>query len=168
MAGQAALKATESYALSDNGPGVSWSQIPCVGCGGWIATAGELIKFMIGVRGIGAPRGTPVDVIAKLNKEINTGLTDPMIAARIADLASTPFIASPAELDQRVIKYTKKWGDVIRGAGIKVDAAFQSAAYKLVNDGYDTRSLQAGIETFKTPRATPHLASDRFKTFWRD
>jgi len=42
--------ATDSYALSDNGPGVLWSQIPCVGCGGWIATAGELIKFMSGVR----------------------------------------------------------------------------------------------------------------------
>src|SRR5262249_40852486 len=50
--------------------------------------------------GIGAPRGTPVDVIAKLNKEINMGLTDPKIAALIADLASTPFIASPAELDK--------------------------------------------------------------------
>jgi CubicO group peptidase (beta-lactamase class C family) len=42
--------ATDSYALSDNGPGVLWSQIPCVGCGGWIGTAGELIKFMSGVR----------------------------------------------------------------------------------------------------------------------
>ena len=71
--------------------------------------------------GIGAPRGTPVDVIAKLNKEINKGLTDPMIAARIADLASTPFISSPAELDQLVIEYTKKWGNVIRGASIKVE-----------------------------------------------
>ena len=71
--------------------------------------------------GIGAPRGTPVDVISKLNKEINTGLTDPIIAARIADLASTPFISSPAELDQLVIEYTKKWGNVIRGAGIKVE-----------------------------------------------
>jgi tripartite-type tricarboxylate transporter receptor subunit TctC len=70
---------------------------------------------------IGAPRGTPVDVIAKLNKEINTGLTNPKIAARIADLASTPFIASPAELDELVIEYTKKWDHVIRGAGIKVE-----------------------------------------------
>jgi tripartite-type tricarboxylate transporter receptor subunit TctC len=71
--------------------------------------------------GIGVPRGTPVDVIAKLNKEINTGLTDPKIAARIADLASTPFIASPTELDKLVIEYTEKWGSVIRSAGIKVE-----------------------------------------------
>jgi CubicO group peptidase (beta-lactamase class C family) len=39
-----------SYALSDNGPGVYWDPIQCVGCGGWVATAGELIKFLIGVR----------------------------------------------------------------------------------------------------------------------
>ena len=68
--------------------------------------------------GIGAPRGTPVDVIAKLNKEINRALTDSKIAARIADLASTPFIASPAELDKLVIEDTEKWGHVIRGAGV--------------------------------------------------
>ena len=71
--------------------------------------------------GIGAPKGTPADVIAKLNKEINSGLTDPNITSRIADLASTAFIASPAELDKLVIEYTEKWGRVIRGAGIKAD-----------------------------------------------
>jgi tripartite-type tricarboxylate transporter receptor subunit TctC len=71
--------------------------------------------------GIGAPRGTPVEIVAKLNKEINAGLTDVKIAARIADLASTPFIASPPELDKLAIEYTEKWGRVIRGAGIKAE-----------------------------------------------
>jgi tripartite-type tricarboxylate transporter receptor subunit TctC len=71
--------------------------------------------------GIGVPRGTPIEVIAKLNKEINAGLTDPKITARIADLASTPFITSPAELDKLVIEYTDKWGKVIHAAGIKVE-----------------------------------------------
>jgi tripartite-type tricarboxylate transporter receptor subunit TctC len=71
--------------------------------------------------GIGAPRGTSAEVITKLNKEINAGLTDPKIAARIADLASTPFIASPAELDKLVIEYTEKWGKVIRAARIKLE-----------------------------------------------
>jgi CubicO group peptidase (beta-lactamase class C family) len=43
--------ATLSYALSDNGPGgVYWPQMQCVGCGGWVANAHELIKFLIGVR----------------------------------------------------------------------------------------------------------------------
>jgi tripartite-type tricarboxylate transporter receptor subunit TctC len=71
--------------------------------------------------GIGAPRGTPAEVIDKLNKEINAGLTDPTISARIADLASTPFIASPIQLDKLVVEYTEKWGKVIRAAGIKVE-----------------------------------------------
>jgi tripartite-type tricarboxylate transporter receptor subunit TctC len=70
--------------------------------------------------GIGAPKGTPAEIVAKLNKEINAGLADPRIAARIADLASTPFVASPAELDRLVIEYTDKWGKVIRAADIKV------------------------------------------------
>jgi len=68
--------------------------------------------------GIGAPRGTPADVIATLNKEINAGLADPTIAARIADLAATAFVASPAELDQLVVAYTQKWDRVIRAAHI--------------------------------------------------
>jgi CubicO group peptidase (beta-lactamase class C family) len=42
--------ATLSYALSDNGPGVYWGEFDCVGCGGWVASAQELIKFLIGVR----------------------------------------------------------------------------------------------------------------------
>jgi tripartite-type tricarboxylate transporter receptor subunit TctC len=71
--------------------------------------------------GIGVPRGTPAEVIAKLNEEINAGLTDPTICARIADLASTPFIASPAQLDKLVVEYTEKWGKVIGAAGIKVE-----------------------------------------------
>jgi tripartite-type tricarboxylate transporter receptor subunit TctC len=71
--------------------------------------------------GIGVPRGTPIGVIAKLNKEINAGLADAGIAARIADSASTPFIVSPTELDELVIEYTDRWGKVIRAAGIKVE-----------------------------------------------
>jgi tripartite-type tricarboxylate transporter receptor subunit TctC len=71
--------------------------------------------------GIGAPRGASAEVITKLNKEINAGLTDPNIAARISDLASTPFIASPAELDKLVIEYTDKWGKVIRAAHIRLE-----------------------------------------------
>jgi tripartite-type tricarboxylate transporter receptor subunit TctC len=71
--------------------------------------------------GIGAPRGASVEVITTLNKEINVGLTDPNIAARISDLASTPFIASPAELDKLVVEYTEKWGKVIRAAHIRLE-----------------------------------------------
>ena len=46
--------------------------------------------------GIGAPRNTPADVTDRLNKEINAGLADPKIKARLADADATPFIATPA------------------------------------------------------------------------
>jgi tripartite-type tricarboxylate transporter receptor subunit TctC len=49
------------------------------------------------------------------------GLADPKIAARIADLASTAFIASPSDLDKLVVEYTEKWGKVIRAAKIKAE-----------------------------------------------
>ena len=62
--------------------------------------------------GIGAPKKTPVEIIDQLNKEINVGFADPKIAARIADLASRAFIASPADLDKLVVEYTEKWGKV--------------------------------------------------------
>jgi tripartite-type tricarboxylate transporter receptor subunit TctC len=71
--------------------------------------------------GIGAPRSTPVEVIDKLNKEINAGLTDPKIRARIGDFAATVFTGSPTELDQLVVSATEKWGKVIRAANIKLE-----------------------------------------------
>jgi tripartite-type tricarboxylate transporter receptor subunit TctC len=71
--------------------------------------------------GIGVPKNTPVEIIDKLNKEINAGLTDPRITARIADLGATVFTASPAELDKAVVEQTEKWGKVIRAANIKVE-----------------------------------------------
>jgi tripartite-type tricarboxylate transporter receptor subunit TctC len=70
---------------------------------------------------IGAPRNTPVEVINKLNKEINTGLADPKVIARIADLGATVFMGSPAELDKLVVEQTKRWGKVIRAANIKIE-----------------------------------------------
>jgi tripartite-type tricarboxylate transporter receptor subunit TctC len=71
--------------------------------------------------GIGAPRNTPVAIIDELNKSINAGLADPKIAARVADLASTAFVASPAELDKLVVENTAKWGKVIRAANIRLE-----------------------------------------------
>jgi tripartite-type tricarboxylate transporter receptor subunit TctC len=71
--------------------------------------------------GIGAPRNTPSEVIQKLNSEINAGLADPRIKARIADFAATVFTGSPAEFDQLVVNATEKWGKVIRAANIKLE-----------------------------------------------
>jgi tripartite-type tricarboxylate transporter receptor subunit TctC len=69
--------------------------------------------------GIAAPRATPVEIVTRLNTEINAGLADPKITARIAALASTPFVASPAELDKIAVDYTEKWGKVIKAANIR-------------------------------------------------
>ena len=71
--------------------------------------------------GIGAPRATPVEIIDKLNKEINAALVDPRMTARIADFAATVFVGSPGDLDSLVVEQTKKWGKVIRAANIKAE-----------------------------------------------
>jgi tripartite-type tricarboxylate transporter receptor subunit TctC len=71
--------------------------------------------------GVGAPKTTPVAIIDRLNKEINAGLADPQIAARIADMASTPFISSPPDLDRLAIAETAKWRKVVEEAGIKAE-----------------------------------------------
>jgi tripartite-type tricarboxylate transporter receptor subunit TctC len=72
-----------------------------------------------GWQGIGAHRNTPVEIIDRLNKEINAGLADPRMKARIADLSYTMFASSPAEFAAYIAAYTEKWARVIRFAGIK-------------------------------------------------
>jgi tripartite-type tricarboxylate transporter receptor subunit TctC len=71
--------------------------------------------------GIGAPRNTPTEIISKLNGEINAGLTDPRMKARIADLGYAIFASSPADFADFISAYTEKWVKVIRAAGIKAD-----------------------------------------------
>ena len=68
---------------------------------------------------LGLPRSTPSVIIEMLNKEINVGLADPKIKARLADLGGTPFVATPAELRKLVADEIEKWGNVIRAANIK-------------------------------------------------
>jgi len=69
--------------------------------------------------GLGAPRGTPADIIAKLNAEVNVGLKDAGIKAKFADLGSETVPLSPAEWGKIIVEETEKWGKVIRGANIK-------------------------------------------------
>ncbi len=70
---------------------------------------------------IAAPKNTPVEVVDKLNKEINAGLADPKMIARLADFGATAFASSPADLDKLVVMQTEKWGKVIRAANIKAE-----------------------------------------------
>jgi tripartite-type tricarboxylate transporter receptor subunit TctC len=72
-------------------------------------------------QGIGAPRGTPGEIIEKLNEEINAGLADAKIQARIAELGGTVLAFSPAEFGQLIADETRKWAKVIRAVNIKPD-----------------------------------------------
>jgi tripartite-type tricarboxylate transporter receptor subunit TctC len=69
--------------------------------------------------GIGAPRNTPVEIVAKLNTEINAGLANPKIKARLTDLGGTALALSPADFGKFIADQTEKWGNVIRAANIK-------------------------------------------------
>jgi tripartite-type tricarboxylate transporter receptor subunit TctC len=68
---------------------------------------------------IGAPKNTPTDIIGRLNHEINAGLADPKIKARLADLGGTAFVGSPSDFGRFIAEETEKWGKVIKFAGIK-------------------------------------------------
>ena len=69
--------------------------------------------------GIGAPKGTPAEIIDKLNREINAGLDDAKVRARIAELGNTVLAGSPADFGKLIAEETEKWGKVIRAANIK-------------------------------------------------
>jgi tripartite-type tricarboxylate transporter receptor subunit TctC len=69
--------------------------------------------------GIGAPAGTPTEIIDKLNREINAGLADPTIRARLADMGCMELTGSATDFGKLIADETQKWGKVIRDAGIK-------------------------------------------------
>jgi tripartite-type tricarboxylate transporter receptor subunit TctC len=69
--------------------------------------------------GIGAPKGTPAEIVERLNRNINAGLADPRLKARLADLGGVPMPMNPAEFGVLVAAETEKWGKVIRTANIK-------------------------------------------------
>jgi len=69
--------------------------------------------------GIGAPKGTPAAVIERLNREINAGLADPAVRARLADVGTTPIPMAPAAFGDYVSAEIAKWGKVIKAAGIR-------------------------------------------------
>jgi tripartite-type tricarboxylate transporter receptor subunit TctC len=69
--------------------------------------------------GFGAPKNTPAEIINKVNGEINAGLADPKIKAKLAELDGMALIGSPAEFGKLIADETEKWGKVIRAANIK-------------------------------------------------
>jgi tripartite-type tricarboxylate transporter receptor subunit TctC len=73
----------------------------------------------IGWFGLGSPKNTPAEIIDTLNREINAGLADPTMKARIADLGGSPMPMTPTDFGKFIADETEKWAKVIRTANIK-------------------------------------------------
>ena len=71
--------------------------------------------------GVGEPRGTPADIVDKLNEEINAALADPQMKARLAELGGTVLAGTPADFEKLIADETEKWARVIRAANINPD-----------------------------------------------
>jgi tripartite-type tricarboxylate transporter receptor subunit TctC len=71
--------------------------------------------------GVGVPWKTPVDIVDKLNMEINAGLADPKLKTRLSDLGGTLLSGSPTDFGKLIAVNTEKWSKVIKFAGIKAD-----------------------------------------------
>jgi tripartite-type tricarboxylate transporter receptor subunit TctC len=71
--------------------------------------------------GYGAPKGTPAEIVERLNKEVNAVLAEPAINAKLLELGSTPRPGSAADFGKLVSDDIDKWGKVVRFAGLKAD-----------------------------------------------
>jgi tripartite-type tricarboxylate transporter receptor subunit TctC len=74
-----------------------------------------------GFFGIGAPKNTPAEIVAKLNSEINASLADPKMKTRLADLGGVALSMTPAEFGSFLAEETEKWAKVVKFSGAKVD-----------------------------------------------
>jgi len=71
--------------------------------------------------GLGAPKNTPAEIVSKLNSEINAGLADPKLMARLADLGVDPMPMTSADFGKFIATETEKWGNVIRASNITAE-----------------------------------------------
>jgi tripartite-type tricarboxylate transporter receptor subunit TctC len=71
--------------------------------------------------GVGAPKGTPAEVIDKINSEITAGLADPKMKERLAGFADAPMPMTPTEFGKLIADETEKWAKVIKSAGLKAE-----------------------------------------------
>jgi len=71
--------------------------------------------------GLGAPKNTPLEIIDKLNHEINAALADPKMTHQLAELGGTPLAGSPADFTNLIAEETAKWGKVVKFSGAKPD-----------------------------------------------
>jgi tripartite-type tricarboxylate transporter receptor subunit TctC len=72
-------------------------------------------------QGLGAPKGTPVEIIDRLSRETSAAIADPLLKSRIESLGYATFPISTAELARCIADETEKWAKVIRAANIKAN-----------------------------------------------
>src|SRR5262245_56776930 len=86
-----------------------------------VPTVGETVPGyeVSGWTGIGVPAGTPAAIVATLNREINAGLADARIAARLAEVGGRPILATPDQFGQLWLRDTDKWAKVVKFAAAK-------------------------------------------------
>ena len=88
-----------------------------------IPTVAEFVQgyAVSGWLGVGAPRGTPPEIIDRLNRDINAGLANPSIQARLLEIGTIPMIVTAAEFGAYISAETEKWAKVVKFAGIKAE-----------------------------------------------
>ena len=88
-----------------------------------VPTIGETVPGYEAVSwtGIGAPTGTPREIVTLLNQHVNAALADATFKAKLAELGLQPFAGTPAEFGKVITEHTEKWGKIIRAAGIKAE-----------------------------------------------
>jgi tripartite-type tricarboxylate transporter receptor subunit TctC len=71
--------------------------------------------------GLGAPKGTPAEIVETLNKETNAVLADPAIKSRLADFGGSALMGSPADFGRLIAEETEKWANVVKFANIRAE-----------------------------------------------
>jgi tripartite-type tricarboxylate transporter receptor subunit TctC len=71
--------------------------------------------------GLGAPKGTPAEIVDKLNAAVNAGLADPKLKARLADLGGAMLVGTPADFGKLIVEETEKWAKVVKFSGARPD-----------------------------------------------
>ena len=88
-----------------------------------IPTVGDFVPGYesSGWHGVGAPRNTPVEIVDRLNREINAALADARLSAQITEFGGMILAGSPADFRKLIAGETEKWGKVIRAANIRAE-----------------------------------------------
>jgi tripartite-type tricarboxylate transporter receptor subunit TctC len=71
--------------------------------------------------GVGMPKGTPREIINKVNAEVNRALADPKMRERLAELGGRPIPGTPEDFGRVIAAETQKWEKVVTASGAKPD-----------------------------------------------